>query len=445
MGRIAELFEKKALGTITDEEKAELEQLTKEAELAKADDGANGGDGGSSNDDGGSDEDVEEVSTKLADAITNKIDSALDNRFKDLKDHLKENDETVIVKDNGALIFDKSLGKKATVKELEDTKIKVAGRENKTFKEVTLKTVHFINALISNDVEKLQVLVEGTGARGGFLVPDEFANMIVEDIRDLNVMRQLANVMQISGDTLRLPSLASRPKANWRSEAAVKATSTVDFGETVFTPYSLAVIVGLSNELVADASLGVNGSLVNYVSNIMATSLAEKEEEAYWNGDGSGKPTGVDNYTLRTITAAGVSDEQRASAIMSAYQRTPQGYRQRGTWVANSGTWENIGELKDSNGNFLLTGLQNAPTQTLRGRPIAEVNSLPGGKLFYGDFGYYTIVDREGIEVRVSDEATVASQSAFERNLTFVRVEKRTDGELVLPAAITEVQGLGTP
>jgi HK97 family phage major capsid protein len=272
--------------------------------------------------------------------------------------------------------------------------------------------------------------------------------MIVEDIRDVSIMRQLASVMTTQTDTVHIPSLTSRPKAAWRAEKATKNTSTASFSENVLTPYSLASIVPLSNEFVADASLGVGGSVVNYISGLMATSLAEEEEKAFWTGNGTGKPTGVDGgaYTLRTVAAgAGASDSQRADAVISAYFSTPQGYRNRGVFVGNMGTWSEVGRLKDTTNRYLLSDLAGSATPVLRGRPIYESNFLAGGTLLYGDFSYYQIVDREGVQIRVSDEATVAGSSAFEKNLTFVRAEKRVDGELLLPAAVTKITGIGTP
>jgi HK97 family phage major capsid protein len=122
--------------------------------------------------------------------------------------------------------------------------------------------------------------------------------------------------------------------------------------------------------------------------------------------------------------------------------RLPQGYRTRGVWVGNSSTIETTQTLKDTNNNYLISRLSDSPVLTLKGRPIFEQNDIADGTLYYGDFSYYKIVDREGVRVRISDEATVASQSAFERDLTFVRVEKRTDGELTLTQAIRSVSGI---
>lgn len=450
MGRLAELYEKKANGTITEAELKEYEQLLKEAELARKDAaGDQPADNPAPAGDDNPEEEVDKLAQRFADGVTDKLAPVTDKLDKILKGFDASGGGRSDVTDKGAsVIVDPKLGKK-TVSELADIKVMIPERKSagKKVFEVSMKTVHFANALLTKNTEKLQLLSEGTPADGGYLVPEEFANMIVEDIRDLNIMRQIAAPpMTIAGDTLHIPSLVSRPKATFRAEKAVKNTSTATFGENVLTPYSLAVIVGMSREFANDASLGVSGSVVNYVAGLMAVSLAEREEKAFWVGSGSGEPTGVDGggYTLRTVAAgAGATDAQKADAIKTAFQRTPQGYRNRAVWVANSQSLEEISRLKDSQGRYLLNNLADSPTQTLSGRPVYEENNLAGGSALFGDFSYYQIVDREGISVDISTEATVAGQSAFERNLTFVRVEKRVDAELLLPAAVTKVTGLG--
>lgn len=435
MGRIKELLEKRKAGTITGDEETELKELQTEAEEAKVD--AGGGQAGEDEEKA-----IDELANKLADTAMSRLEKGLEKVVKSLEDKASNSD--VRVTKEASMIFDKSLGKKVAVEELENIKVALPNRDGKKHKEISGKSAHFVQAWLTGDVQKLQVLVEGTGARGGFLVPDDYANVLVEDIRDRSIMRQIADVITTTSDTLHIPNLASRPRAAFRSEGAVKNTSTVDFGETVLTPYSIASIVPLSNELVADASLGVNGSIVNLVTQYIAQAIAEREEKAFWVGNGSGQPTGIDNYTFRTVTAS-PTDAARADAFIQAWARTPQGYRNRGVFVMNSGTIEKALTLKDTQGNYLLKRLGESPQLTLLGRPVYEQNDLGGGKAFFGDFSYYKIVDREGISVLTSQEATVASQSAFERNLTFVRVEKRVDAELTLTDPITELAGLGTP
>jgi HK97 family phage major capsid protein len=435
MGQIADLLEKKALGTISQEETKALDTLLREAALVNNKEEAKE-----------DEESVDALAQKMADIMT-KSAEASDARFEKLLSAMSEKKEVTSDKAT-TFIVDKKLGKTHSIDELSEIKIVLPGRKEagKTVTEVSQKSVEFFSALYSGDKQKLQILSDGTAADGGYLVPEEFANVIIEDIRDKNIMRQLASVMTTTSDTVHIPSLVSRPKAAWRAEKAVKSTSTATFAENVLTPYSLAAIVPLSNELVADAQLGVGGSIVNYIAGLMSTALAEKEEQAFWTGSGSGQPTGVVGNTGRTVTAgAGATDVQRADAIVNAYSNTPQGYRFNGVWVGNMGTWSEVARLKDSQNRYLLTDLAGANTQLLKGRPVYESNYIAGGTLLFGDFSYYQIVDREGISVRVSDEATVAGSSAFEKNLTYVRVEKRVDGEYLLPAAATTVTGLGTP
>jgi len=446
MGRIAELLELKATKGLSDEQQKELDTLFAEAKMELAE--ING-----KSADKVTDDEVEAAAQKMADTITSAVDKALDEKMKGMEDVLDALKDTpgvhISTKDNsGGYIVDKTLGKKS-VAELDDMKVEVPGRKahGKKFYEVSERTTQFLKAFFAGDVQKLQILSEGVAADGGYVVPEEWANMIIEDIRDMNVMRQIAAPpINTTTDTFHLPNLASRPKANWRAEKAAKQTSTANFGENVLTPYSLASIVPLTNEFVSDASVGVGGSVVNYIAQLLATALAEAEEQAFWTGNGTGKPSGVDGgvYTLRTIAATN-SDAGRADAIIQALFATPQGYRNRGVFVANAGTWQEIARLKDSQGRYLLSNLADSASTVLRGRPVYESNYLAGGTLLFGDFSFYQIVDREGVSIKVSDEAVVGGVSGFEKNITFVRAEKRVDAELTLPAAITKVTGIGTP
>lgn len=437
MGKLKELLDKQAEGTLSEAEEKELQAL-----LAKADETIedNGGEEESS------EEDEEKAIDEAASKIAEKVRKETSSDMKDLKEIVKSLKESKVeVTKQASFIDDPRLGRKS-VEELSEMKIVLDDRQKRGKKttEISEKTAQWLQAVITDDRQKLQILTEGTGARGGFLVPEEFANLIIEDILDNSVMRNLATVVTINTNQWHLPQLASRPNVAWRSETAVKATTTADFSEIILTPYSLAGIITLSDELVSDASLGVGGSIVNYVAQKLAQDIAVKEDQAFWEGNGTGKPTGVDNYTLKTVDAgAGASDTARADAIKRAPLKLGQGYRNRATWVMNANTLAKISTYKDSQNNYLLTGLSDGTTERLAGRPVLEQNDIPDGKAFFGDFSYYYIADREGLRTKVSDEATVASNSAFERDLTHVRVEKRVDGELALTDAVIEVLNLG--
>lgn len=442
MGRLKELRNKQEKGELTAEEKIELKELEADvAEEVKSKAADESDEGTSEDDDTAEDEAVDKLSSAIAQSITKELQP-----LKEIAEKLQTPQSTVTVTNEPKFIIDPEMGKVA-IEKLADQKFELperkrAGKQN-TF--VSKLTSHWLGAMLTGDKEKLQVLVGGTAALGGNLVPQEFANIIVEDLRDQVVMRKYATVLQMTTDTLNLPTLDTRPHVAWRSEAAVKQTTTAQFGNITLTPYSLAGIIGLSNELVADASQGVGASVVNYVANLLTRAIAEEEETAFWTGSGSGRPTGIDNYTFAgTIDAgAGASDTVRADTYKKLYFELGQAYRARAVWAANSNTLAKASTLKDTQGNYLLQRLGDTPVPQIMGRPVEEVSALGDGKVFFGDFSYYYIGEREGIEVATSTEATVASNSAFERNLTYVRVEERVDGELALGAAVVEGNNMG--
>lgn len=422
MGRIKELRDKVEAKTATEEEVKELAELEAEAAEAK---------------EVKTEDNIEADIDKMADVLVEKAYERLGKKVAEAEKQFEQKVESqAVVTRQPRFILDKKLGE-VPVEKLEEVSIELPGRKaaNKKQTSISGKTLHFLHALQTNNREKLQILSEGTASAGGYLVPEDFANVIVEDLRDATVMRQLANVISVTTDTFHLPRLDSRPQAQWRAEKAVKATSTASFSELVLTPYSLASIVTLTQELVDDASLGVNGSIVNYITRLMVQALAEKEDRAFWTGSGTGQPTGVSGYSV----GSRAKGSNFADTIISLYHDMKQGYRSTAVWVANSYVLAQVRQLKDSQNRYLVQDLGQSPFGSLLGRPIYEQNDLAQTELYFGDFSYYTIADRQGIRVDTSTEATVGGSNYFEKNLVGVRVEKRVDGELALTEAVKKI------
>jgi HK97 family phage major capsid protein len=85
---------------------------------------------------------------------------------------------------------------------------------------------------------------------------------------------------------------------------------------------------------------------------------------------------------------------------------------------------------------------------TLKGRPILESNDVSINNIYFVDLNYYWIAVKRGMEVRVSNQATVevdgTLKSLWQRNLTGVIVEERHDGELVTEGALASLTGIRT-
>ena len=360
------------------------------------------------------------------------------------KEEKKEEEKAETDKELNSLVnkFWKIMNAKAESVESKIADVKKGGlytKESVNVMDSKTRTGEFIKALLLNDRTKIQPLSEGTAANGGFLVPEEWSNTIVENIMDETVVRPRATVVQVSADTWHLPSLSVRPQVYWRSELEVKNTSTAVFAELTLTPYSLAAIITLSQELANDASVGLPGGIVNFITLLISRQIAVEEDRAFLQGNGTGRPTGIDNYTgtIRSLSAGGALSGDH---LITCYFNLPQGYRSKAVWLMNSRTIAVVRGLKDSNNQYLLQPLANGQPPQVLGRPVIEANFLPSARIYFGDLSFYYIAQNGGIAAKVSDEATVASQSAFERNLVHVRVEERVDGELALPKLSQKLQ-----
>jgi len=398
MGRIKELRKKQEEGTITPEEKEELEELEEEAK-----------EGSDKVEEDGEDKEMQELVKKFM----RLVDNEMDRKMEVVKDTKKGKIYTGIYTPEQVEAMDK------------DTRI-----------------LEFVKALISGSHEKIQPLSEGTVGLGGYLVPEVWADTIVENILDMTVIRPRATVLKINTNKLNLPTLQARPKVYWRGELAAKTTTTAQWSEIELTPYSLAAIIPISQELEQDATVGVGaGGIVNYLTKLLAQAIAQEEDRAFVNGSGSGQPTGITTYTFQhTIDAGGALTGDH---LIRAFGNLPQGYRNRAVWLMNSRTITACRQLKDSQNRYLMQDLAGTPTSTILGRPILEQNDLLSSQIYVGDLSYYYIVDRQLLTMETSREATVASYSAFERDLVHIKCVERVDGELALTDAFSQITNTG--
>src|SRR5690349_9847886 len=121
MGRIAELFEKKALSTLTEAEKKELESLLLEAKAAEGDEGD--GDPAPADPAEGEDltKEIDAAAQKMADIFQEKIDASISKNNAEIKGILEEMKSAGAPVSSGDLnakyFVNKELGEKS-VKEL---------------------------------------------------------------------------------------------------------------------------------------------------------------------------------------------------------------------------------------------------------------------------------------------------------------------------------------
>lgn len=399
------------------------------------DEGTEGTDDGTGEGDGtGDEEDIEKMAENIAKRVVSHVNSKRskeENSQKKAKIVDSENKQGGY--DPAEKIYTTKRGKDVTLKRSEIAHLR--GWLLSFFKRDHQKMFEYH--------QKLEPLVEGTNADGGFLVPTVLHDAIVQLLEDQVVVRPRATIVDMTGmktNQLDISGIASKPRVSWTSENTAKSTSSMTFNQISLTPYKLTAIVTLSTELRDDSPFNV----VQLVARAFADAIAKEEDKAFMTGNGTGRPTGIDNYTAgRTVNA---QNSLSFDVVNAAYWRLPQPYRNDAVWIMNSRTIEAIANLKDSNNRPILLeqGILTEPgVPALKGRPVLEQNDLASSKIFFVDLKQYWIGVKQPMTIDTADQATVGSTNLWESNLIGIKVEERVDGELTTTRAFVEVSNTG--
>ena len=304
------------------------------------------------------------------------------------------------------------------------------GRGSKAYKK------NFWNAMRRKQMtpEMSNALQIGTDSEGGFLVPDEYETTLVEALEEENIFRKLAHVISTSSGDRKIPVVASKGSASWVDEEGTIPDSDDAFSQVSIGAYKLGTLIKVSNELLNDNVF----NLESYISKEFARRIGAKEEDAFFNGNGTGKPVGIFNATGGAevgVTAASAT-AITADEIIDLFYSLKAPYRKKAVWILNDATIKTIRKLKDNNGNYLWQpALTAGIPDTILGRPVYTSSYVPtiaaGAKtIAFGDFSYYWIADRAGRNFKKLSELYAANDQTG-----FVATQ-RVDGKLILPEAI---------
>ena len=315
--------------------------------------------------------------------------------------------------------------------------------ETKTGRASDEYKMNFWNAMRSkfpspSVVNALQV---GTETEGGYLVPDEFERTLIEALEEENFFRRIATVIHSNSGDRKIPVVASKGSAAWIDEEGTYGESDDAFGQISLGAYKLGTLIKVSEELLNDSAF----PLEPYITREFARRIGTKEEEAFFTGDGSGKPTGILAATGGAdigVTTTGTTIT--ADDVIDLYYSLRVPYRKKAKWIMNDATVNALRKLKDTTGQYLWEPslVAGTPNKILGCEVITSpfMPSVAAGEksIAFGDFSYYWIADRTGRTFKRLNELYAATgQVGFIGN-------QRVDGKLILPEAIKVLKLKGT-
>ena len=282
-----------------------------------------------------------------------------------------------------------------------------------------------------NPYEEVNALQIGTDSEGGCRVPDEYESALIEKLHDENIIRQYATVIKSSNGDKKIPVVAGYGEATWTDEEAAYTESDDSFGVITLGAHKLTSIIKVSEELLNDSVF----DLEQYISKEFVRRMAAAEENAFINGTGTGRPTGI-LQTAETGKTTAAAAAITADEVIDLYHSLRSPYRKNAVFIANDSTVKAIRQLKDSNGMYLWQpGLKEGQPDTLIGNRIISSAYMPeigAGKkpILFGDISYYCIADRQGRTFqRLNELYAETGQVGF-------RTFQRVDGKLTLSETV---------
>lgn len=285
------------------------------------------------------------------------------------------------------------------------------------------------------------VLSVGVAADGGYTVPDEFANAIIEGLKEDGVMRRLATTINTSSGTLKIPSAGDDAVATWTDEKAAYSQTDVSFGQVTLSHHKLGAIIKATEELLNDSAFNIEA----YIQRALTRAIGVAEEAAFITGTGvdpqDDRPTGVITDATGLLTCA-TPGTIKADDIINLIYDLKAPYRKRAVFMTNDATLAGIRKLKDGNGIYMwqpaLTQgqpdrLMGYPVETSPEYPVLGATAGTYVPLLFGDFSWYYIAERKGMTIKALNELfAVNGQVGF-------LVTERVDGKLILPEAVRKL------
>jgi HK97 family phage major capsid protein len=149
-----------------------------------------------------------------------------------------------------------------------------------------------IDYCAKNGLDLVKAQTEGVNTTGGFAVPDEFNNDLI-DLREMyGVFRQYARIRPMSRDRMTIPRRTGGVTAYWVDEGDTITDSTATGDVVGLTAKKLAALVLASSEVFEDAAIDIG----EWIAREIAWAFAQEEDDAGFNGDGTstyGRITGV--------------------------------------------------------------------------------------------------------------------------------------------------------
>lgn len=280
-----------------------------------------------------------------------------------------------------------------------------------------------------------------TGADGNFLVPPDFIGALLEQAEEQSQIFSRASSLIIEGNTANIPAVDESSRADgsrfggiqvyWLREGGTGTYKQPKFRNLDLKLAKLMGLVSITDEMLEDSAL-----LTSWVQMAFPAEMAFTLDQAFYNGDGNGKPLGIMNSgALVTVAKEGsqVADTVVYENIVKMYARMPASRMARAVWYITQQVMEQLPIMSLAVGSagggpvyLPAGGASEKPYSTLMGLPTIPIEQAAAlgdlGDIVLADMSDYIAITKGGFKTASSIHVD------FDKAKTSFRFIRRVNG-----------------
>jgi len=305
----------------------------------------------------------------------------------------------------------------------------------------------FAKYLKSGVVSKF--MSETVDTEGGYLVPEEFRNMMIMYDAEDTLVWQRATVWPMTGEKIQFPKLQQNPDVqdagfdnfagvtfDWVEEGGEKPETEPTFGMVEMIVHELAGYTEITNTLLDDSVI----NLINYLTRLFRAAWYWYTDKGFIQGTGGKQPLGIINDPSILSVFRQTADTLEVQDCLNMEARMPSVFDSNAVWfITKQGRAALRGQTVSASSKELVlqemyADLAKGYDMTILGKPAfladGKIPALGStGDLILGTWSWYYIGFRQDFSMDSS------RHFKFRNNRTALRCSGRLDGQAAIPQA----------